>query len=578
MVLSWAKASILLFTRIWVGKTTQPDQISSNSEIKGIGMKGIWVRSVLLALLLVGTLLGVAQAQGSTSRDRSVPLALGKLKVAEFENYVEKTRKTWQVPGVAVAIVEKDKLVYAKGFGVKQVGTTDPIDAHSIFQVGSTSKAFTTALLAQVVDQQKVAWTDPVIQHLPDFQMADPWVTKEFQVRDLTAQHSGLPSYAGDMQSFIGFDRNHIIHSLRYQQPVTSFRTTFAYVNNLFLVAAQLVEKYTGMSWEATLQRNIFDPLGMTESSAGLKAFQAATNLAIPHAKVKDKIVPLGKDWPFQDWVYTYGPAGGINSNVLDMAQWLRFQLRQGRFAGKPLITAKNLTFTHTPQTILAAGENAKGLAAISPLFGRGNYYAQGWLYIERSPYPIVWHNGGTSGCATVVAFIPDADIGIVVLSNLSGTKTPEILAQWFFDHYLGTANQDWNQIVFEHSQQSPAPSSKPPSTDATTDLPDPANPPAKPLPPLPLTAYAGTYRSPIYGDITIISDKERLTLTIGPKQVKRPLTHYDRNRFIWSLQEVLDFDEIVQFDVVGSQAVKLTMLELEAHSRDGIFERVGSE
>ena len=175
--------------------------------------------------------------------------------------------RDWKVPGMSIAVVKGDKVVYAKGFGTKRAGMNRPVDADTIFQVGSTTKAFTVALMATLVDEGKADWDDRVIDHFPDFMMYDPWVTREFRVHDLFAQHSGMPFYAGDLQSFIGFDRDHIIHSMRYIKPVYSFRDKFSYVNNLFVAGAKVEEKLTGKTWETLMQERILTPLKMTRSS-----------------------------------------------------------------------------------------------------------------------------------------------------------------------------------------------------------------------------------------------------------------------------------------------------------------------
>ncbi len=171
----------------------------------------------------------------------------------EFETQVEKARIDFGIPGMAVAVIQGDGVIYAKGFGVKEVGKTDPVDPHTVFQVGSTSKAFTAALVASLVDEGKVGWKDRVVTHLPDFAMADPWVTGEFQVRDLMAQHSGMKPYAGDILAILGYSREDIVRSTAHLAPVYSFRSEFSYVNNLWVTAAAVVEAKTGKSWEKNL-------------------------------------------------------------------------------------------------------------------------------------------------------------------------------------------------------------------------------------------------------------------------------------------------------------------------------------
>lgn len=228
---------------------------------------------------------------------------------------------------MAIAIVKNDEVIYAKGFGVKRVGGTEPVDADTVFEIGSTSKAFTAAVVALRVDDGKVGWSDRVIHHLPAFEMRDPWVTREFQVADLMAQHSGMPAYAGDGMVFLGFPADYIVAHMKHLDPVTSFRSEFAYVNNLFLVAGDLARATSGKTWAENVQQRVFDPLGMRSSSSGQEAFKAAGNVAAPHKVVGGSVTAFAGDAPQLAWAYTYGPAGGINSTARDMAQWLRMVL-----------------------------------------------------------------------------------------------------------------------------------------------------------------------------------------------------------------------------------------------------------
>lgn len=273
--------------------------------------------------------------------------------------------------------------------------------------------------------------------------------------------------------------------------------------------------------------------------------------------------MPLGKDWPFQDWVYVYGPAGGINSNVMDMAKWLQLHLNQGKLAGKPLISAESMSFMHSPKTIILAGATAQQASETNPLFGSGIYYAQGWLYVESNPYPIVWHNGGTTGCKTVIAFVPDAGVGIVVLSNLGGTDVPELLAQWFFDQYFAVSNKDWNQIVLQKTQKAKADAAKA------------AKAPPKPSPALPLSAYTGTYHHDVYGDAVITTENGKLVLTLGPKKVKTELRHHDRDTFTW-IVDIPGFGEIglARFNITAGKAETLTV-EAFNNEESGSFRRL---
>lgn len=406
----------------------------------------------------------------------------------KFENLVETTRRDFGIPGMAVAIIQDDKVVYSKGFGVGKVGEDKPVTPETVFQIGSTSKAFTAALVATLVDEGQVGWKDPVVKHLPNFAMADPWVTQAFQVRDLMAQHSGMKPYAGDILSVLGYGRDEIVKSTAYIKPVSSFRSEFSYVNNLWVTAAALLEKKTGKSWEHNLQDRILDPLGMKNTTCTQDGFFDSPERALPHILKEGKIVPLGRDWVFFDWPYTYGPAGGINSTVLDMAKWVRFQLAGGTFEGRKILSSQNLAYPHRPQTPMDASDS----------------YCMGWVKSDFKPYPLIWHNGETTGSKTLIMLVPQVKLGIVILSNL-GTRAPEALGRAFVDLYFGNGSggsyisrslDAWNRSK-EKAQKN--------ALSQHTWVPEDR------------FVYEGIYESEFLGRGTVIEEEGCLWLQIGP-------------------------------------------------------------
>ncbi|QPM68891.1 serine hydrolase [Atribacter laminatus] len=480
----------------------------------------LFVRSSFLMLFVMSCILITSlSVLANDSINHPDQVALQKI-LADFEAYAEQARKDWGIPGMAISIVQGDEMIYAKGFGVKKVGESDPVDEQTIFQIGSTSKAFTAALVAMMVDEGKFHWKDKVIDYLPDFRMYDPWVTREFLINDVMAQHSGMPGYAGDFLSFLGFDRDYIIHSIRYIQPISSFRSEFAYMNNLFLVAASLVEKASGKTWEDNLQERIFDPLGMNDTTCIQDGFTQALNVAYLHQNIKGQAKMLPMDWPYIDWVYTYSPAGGINSNVVDMAKWMVLQLNEGVYEGKQLISKENIQYMHSPKTILDAN----------------NFYNLAWLTTKYEPYSLIWHNGGTSGIKSVIQIIPEAKLGIVVLTNMSDTQLPEALGKHFVDLYFGNPLKDWS-----------AESLKAFKTSLSQEAEIPDIPKEKPLP---LEAYTGKYVNPVFGEILISIEGENLVFAIGPKQSKVILTPWNRDTFLFSIPDFLDEGGFVQFQI----------------------------
>jgi CubicO group peptidase (beta-lactamase class C family) len=406
-----------------------------------------------------------------------------------------------------------------------------------------------------LVDEGKVGWKDPVIEHVPDFEMYDPWVTREFMVEDLMAQRSGMPAHAVDALVLFGFDRDHIRHALRYVKPTSSFRSEFAYQNNLFLVAAQLIEEHTGKSWEENIKERIFEPLSMSASTMDMKSFQEAKDVTSLHHRLGDKIVTLSKDWPYLHWTYVYGPAGGINSNITDMAQWLKLQVNNGVFNGKALITEEDMNFMHTPKTITNLTS------------GKRQYYAEAWVYRENTPYPIVWHNGGTTGCKTMVAIVPEAKVGVVVLSNLIDSSLPESLAFRFFDMFLGNPEVDWSTQMLATMKEGME------RTEAA--LP---SPPDDPFPPMPLAKYVGDYLNDVYGEISIAEKSGGLVLTIGPKRVEMYLTPWNRDTFsvFWPFYgEVGDPGLLASFESDPEGTVTKVTVNLLNEDGWGVFQRV---
>jgi len=475
--------------------------------------------------------------------------------LAHFEEYAEKGMKERGIPGMAIAIVQGDKIIYKKAFGVKKIGGNDPVTERTIFQIGSTSKAFTSALLAMLVDEGKFHWDDRVIDNLPDFRMYDPWVTREFRVKDLMAQHSGMPSHSGDDQSFLGFGREHIIRSIRYIKPVSSFRLEYAYQNNLFLVAAKLARKYTGKSWEENIKERILLPLDMSESTMDSKSFLEAEDVVYSHKKTGGKVISLPMERPYFEWTYIYGPAGGINSNIIDMAKWLRMQLNGGVFNSKRLVSEKNMEFMHSPKTIMVREKN-------QPM----QYYCQAWIYREYNPYPIIWHNGGTLGINTMVALVPEAKVGIVVLANMTDAfPLSDQLAYRFFDMYFDKPARDWNAEAIVQAAKLEGK-----SMEKTPKRPSPVTPA------MPLADYTGDYRSDMFGKITVSEKNASLCITIGPENVKFPLQHWSGNVFSVATPGFIIADEKFASFQVGpdGKASEVTIAFLNGCGC-GIFRRV---
>lgn len=379
-----------------------------------------------------------------------------------YEAYVEQARRDWGVPRVAVAIVHGDRVLWWKGFG-----ETSP-DLETVFAIGSTTKAFTAAMLALMVDEGGPGWDDQVVDHLPAFAMFDPWVTREMRVRDLLAQHSGLAPQALSALGGMGYTADQISRALRWVEPISSFRSSYAYVNSPHLVAGDLVARWAdASSWDQVLAARILSPLGMETTTWTAAGLDENPNSAVGHARVEGKIKPISTG-PFP---YVFGPAGALNSNLHDMARWVRLQLADGEFEGQRLISAENLRLTRTPQTIIS--DKA--------------FYCLGWLLLYLDDQPVIWHNGGTPGHTTFVGLQPEEDLGLIVLSNLGGTQMPDAVGLKFFELVHGVDGHDYSADLLAKRQ------------DAEVE-------PAIETAPIP--GLSGHYQHPALGAVTV--DDER--------------------------------------------------------------------
>lgn len=455
-------------------------------------------KSVMFSIMISMILLIAGYASASSGEERIKEIT------PAFEKYAEDSMKEFQVPGMAIGIVYGDKLVYARGFGVKKLGGTDPVTPDTIFEIGSCSKAFTSALVGVQVDQGKVGWDDKVIDYLPDFRMYDPWVTREFTVTDLMAQRSGLKFQAGSDTSVLGYNQSFATHGLRYIKPETSFRSTFAYQNVLYAQAATLTEKVTGKTWDEALREEIFEPLGMSNSTSDMRSYQEAKDVAYQHAKMNGTLVSLPMDWEYMDDVYLRASVGGINSNIPDMAKWVIMHMNNGKYQGRQVVSESSLAYTQSPKTIMVPGL----------------YYCLGWEYHEHNSYPIIDHGGNAVGHTAQVAFVPQAKVGIVILANIENSPVPDVLKNRFMDMYFGSPERDYIKEQKDVLNK---------FADASRD----PTPPQSALPPLSLDSYTGNFSNPVYGRISVAEVDGSLAMTLGARPIRIELKPWNRDTFL---------------------------------------------
>jgi CubicO group peptidase (beta-lactamase class C family) len=417
-----------------------------------------------------------------------------------FDDYVNKALRDWEVPGLAIAIIKDDRIVLAKGYGVRKLGDPTPVNERTLFAIGSSSKAFTAATVAMLVDEGKLKWDDPVTKYLPGFELFDPYVTRELKVRDLLSHRSGLER--GDMLWYGSeYDRDEILRRTRFLRPTWSLRSTFGYQNLMYLAAGQLVAKVNGKSWDEIIHQRIFLPLGMTASSTTIRDLQKSDNVSSPHTKVEDKVVVI----PWRN-IDNIAPAGSINSSVLDMAQWVRLQLAQGEYQKKRLLSSGAAKEMQTSQTVIRAEP------PYTLLYPEAHFlnYGLGWFLHDYKGRKVVEHGGAIDGMRAQVAMLPEEKLGLVILTNMGGTTLPVPLMFRIFDAYLGAPPRDWSAELLKTmkglEEQGKA-AQKKQEADRVKDT----------KASLALPEYAGTYKNDLYGDVKVSNDAGQLKLRFGP-------------------------------------------------------------
>jgi len=437
--------------------------------------------------------------------------------IREVEKLAQKQIQENALPGLAIAVVFQDKVLYAKGFGVRDVNTKAAVDADTVFQLASVSKSIGSTVVAELVGEGKITWDSKLCMLDPAFAMFDPWVTREITIRDMYAHRSGLPEHAGDLLEEFGFSRAEILHRLRYQHPESSFRSHYAYTNFGMTEGGVAAAKAYGLEWEEAAKQKLYNPLGMTSTSSRYADFVARTNKALGHVRVDGKWVQKFKRDPDAQ-----SPAGGVSSSVNDLTKWMRLQLANGKFGGKQIVDEKALAETHHPHM----------LTGFSPFTGLPGFYGLGWnVSYDQEGRLHLSHSGAFAlGAATHVNLVPGEQLGIVVLTNGYPLGIAEALGTTFLDTALyGKPTQDW-LVLFKQRFSNP-------SAIGTVLGFDYSKSPASPSPALKNSAYLGSYRNDFFGEISIVEKEGGLAIIQGPKKMTFAMKHYDRDTFTYETE-----------------------------------------
>jgi CubicO group peptidase (beta-lactamase class C family) len=439
-----------------------------------------------------------------------------------LDDVVERARKEFNVPGIAVAVVKDGKVAALRGYGVRRLGDPAPVTPHTIFGIASNTKIFTSAALAMLVDEGKLDWDDRVVDRLPGFQMSDAYVTREMRVRDLLCHRSGLGLGAGDLMFWPAsdFTAEQINYRLRFVPLATSFRSAYAYDNILYGSAGALIEKISGKPWGEFIRERFFSPLNMRDSKTSVREIEATTDAVAPHALEGDTLRPVAHK-PLDN----NAPAGAIVSSVDDMSRWVIALLNKGSLGiGKRLFSERQARILWTPLTILPVAEPPRELAETKAHFAD---YAMGEGLRDYRGHLLVSHTGGLQGMVSIVSMLPELNAGVVVLTNQEEGGAFSSIANTVLDHYLGAPPKDWVTAYSTVQKRREAAAEK-----TVRDAAGKRDAASKPS--LALASYAGRYRDPWYGDIAIETSGDGLAIrfTHTPGLTGR-LEHWQQDTFI---------------------------------------------
>lgn len=509
--------------------------------------------------------------------------------VKKTVDYAKEVQKLWQIPGMAIAIVKDGQMIYSGALGAKtkcldcadgcgsgcgngceKSGSCADkhVDANTLFQIGSVSKSFTAAVMASLVDEGKVKWDDTVKNILPDFKMYDKWVESNLQVKDIMTHHTGLQGQLGTYIANMGYGREDIWNMLPLLKPKYSFRGAYEYNNITFIIASKIIEKLTGKSWEDNVRERIFTPLGMTSSRVTGDEFTAALNVATPHEFTYKKgrmvndttwmdsvaVNPLYGPEQALHWLTVIGPAGSVSSTVNDMAKYLLFHLNKGMAGGKQVISREQADYLRKGHTITSQDSS------------RVTLYGHCWFVEQNSRYRVIFHTGTTWGFTALCAFVPEQDLGIVILVNSEAPAYPRYaIMRRMIDLYKGYPDKDYNKIFYEEwlasARKGMRESDKKLADEVKAAAPD-------------FKLLTGTYdKGPLFGKAVVTLEagektvaggqsvaSEQLFITVGPMGWKSKLTHKNGNEFTFRM----DGNEFKVKFVKDEKSAKFTALDID--------------
>jgi CubicO group peptidase (beta-lactamase class C family) len=469
--------------------------------------------------------------------------------VAEFDAFVQRTLQTYEVPGVAVGLVLDGQPALLRGYGVRQVGEAAPVDAETVFQLASVTKAFTAAALGSLVDEGQVAWDEPTINYLPELVLYDPYATQNVTLRDFLAHRSGLPSFGGDLLGQLGYERTEIVRRVRFIEPKESFREEAAYSNMGYFLAGEVGARRAGAPWNDLVTNRLIVPLGMSRTGTSIAERPADGNVSANHAVIDGRLQVIPREG--SDAI---GAANSMSASATDVVQFLQMLLGGGQLDGRQVLSSATVESLYQPSMVAEPGFTEM------PPIGRdtGFAYSLGWGVFDYGGYRVLEKGGAVGGVRTIVMLVPEKQLGLVVLANRNITALPEAVRAEVLDRFVAPSGRDLQGEIRERQTRLEgmfAAATAPPSPTPLSR---------------PLDTYTGTYENELYGRFTVVRDGEGLRVDAGPRPYPGALTHLSDDTFALKWPSVTTIAEDVTF-VLGTDG-RASEMEIETLGR---FRRV---
>lgn len=557
----------------WRGSITIPQQGAKDIALQDVSLNDDKVKFTITGVPGAPTFSGVLDAANKTlagefvqggakmsfkltkeSKAQASPLAAAKAALVGFENEIEKIRSDWKVPGIAIAIIKGDQIIYAQGHGMRDVAKNLPMTADTLMPIGSSTKAFTTAVLASLVDEGKLDWDKPIRTWIPTFKLQDAVATDRMTALDLVTHRSGMPRHDALWYN-ASLSRADMVRRLQYLEPNKDFRTDFQYNNAMFLTAGYLSEVVTGKSWEENVRSKLFMPLGMKRANFDVVENQKDANFSQAYREEKNGTV---KQIPYRS-ISNVGPAGSINASVNELSAWMQMHLNKGKYQGKQVLSPASVDYLHIPRMVLGGAQTKPEIVPIG--------YAPGWFSDVYHGQLRLHHGGNIDGFAAMVMLLPGSDIGIAILTNLDGSPVRDFIAGAAIDRLMGLEKRDWSGDALKRKLASKADIEKAEEKKKTAHK-------MGTKPSHALADYVGDYEHPGYGVAKITQSDGKLIVEFNGIKTPFEHWHYDTFNGVKTDDPVFE-DQKIQFLTSLEGDIDAVKTALEPAVKDIVFTKL---